>query len=118
MGNPIMGKADDLEEKLLGQIKEARLPLPEREVDGLIPDRKFRFDFAWVGPAVLCEVQGGVWMGRGGHSSGGGIQRDAEKTTLAQLEGYIVVIATAATIKDGRALEWIARALGYEIEDM
>ena len=78
-----------------------------REVQ-VIPGRKYRFDFM-IGQ-LLIEVQGGIWQ-PGGHSTGAGISRDAEKTILAQLEGYMVFPITAEYIKSGEALRWVQRAI-------
>lgn len=81
-----------------------------------IPDREFRFDFRCrnldTHEALLVEVQGGVWMkGRSAHSSGSGLTRDAEKISLAAVEGYRTIIVTPAHIKSGQAVAWIKAAL-------
>jgi hypothetical protein len=73
-----------------------------------IPGRKYRFDFALKN--LLVEVQGGIWT-VGGHSTGGGITRDAEKAILAQLEGWKVFHITKEHITSGKALTWVMLAL-------
>lgn len=52
-----------------------------------------RADFAWPAARVALEVQGGQWV-KSGHSSGGGIERDAIKALTAQLDGWILVCFT------------------------
>lgn len=75
-----------------------------------IPGRRFRWDFAWPSKKVLVEVQGAIWV-KGGHSTGTGITRDAEKLNLATLAGWKTLIVTAEHIKRGQALLWIQEAL-------
>lgn len=96
------------------QLKASRIKY-QREVYA-IPNRKFRFDFhcgnnVWKG-GILVEVQGGVWLkGKSAHSSGKGLTRDAEKLSLAAVNGYRVIVCTPAQIKSGKAIEWIKKAL-------
>jgi very-short-patch-repair endonuclease len=75
-----------------------------------IPGRRFRWDFAWPSKKILVEVQGAIWV-KGGHSTGTGITRDAEKLNLATLAGWKILIVTAEHIKSGQALLWIQEAL-------
>lgn len=99
-----------LENVLAHQIKLAGLPEPLRELRNAVPDRRYRFDFGWPDHHLLLEVQGGAWI-RSGHTSGSGINRDTEKANLAMLEGWRVMCVTSNQIHDGRALQWIKRAL-------
>ncbi len=82
--------------------------------------RRWRFDVEfpvqyidhWWGHIHLAvEVDGGGWIG-GRHSRGGGIENDCEKLSTAVSMGYTVMRVTPKQVKDGRALEWIRRALG------
>jgi hypothetical protein len=52
-----------------------------------------RADFAWPQACVALEIQGGTWV-KSGHSSGRGIERDAIKALLAQLDGWALVALT------------------------
>lgn len=100
------------EDLLAFQIKAHKLRVPEREV-ALITGRKFRWDFVWRWPeypGLAVEVQGGTWK-KGAHSSGRGIERDCEKACLAALAGYRTMFFTTDMVKDGRAVEWLRRAL-------
>lgn len=58
-------------------------------------ERRFRIDFAIVDLKIAIEIDGGIWMrGRSGHSSGSGIKRDQEKTTLLSAYGWKVMRIT------------------------
>lgn len=103
-----MSKNDFLEVELLRQMKLAGLPEPVREYKA-IPSRRFRWDMAWPESRLLVEVQGAVWV-KGGHSTGGGINRDCEKSNLATLDGWRCLSFTKDMIKDGRALAWMQAA--------
>ena len=83
--------------------------MPETEFRA-IPARRWRWDFAWPDHHLLVEVQGGIWR-KGGHSTGKGITRDAEKMNAATLAGWNVLACTADHIKDGKAIQWIRKAL-------
>jgi hypothetical protein len=105
------GKAVDWEQVLLDQIKQAGLPEPKREYR-FHARRRWRFDFCWKnhGRLVACEVDGGVYSG-GRHTRGKGFEGDCEKLNEAALYGYLVIRVTPSMIKDGRALDWLERAL-------
>lgn len=47
------------------------------------PDRKWRFDFAFIKQKVAIEVQGGIFMRRGGHNTGMALRREHEKRNAA-----------------------------------
>ena len=98
-----------LENLLAMQIKMAGLITPEREFKA-VAGRRFRWDFAWPDQKLLVEVQGGIWA-KGGHSTGVGITRDAEKANLATLNGYRQITVTGNQIRTGQALRWIQEAL-------
>ena len=89
----------------------------ERQVTSVVPGRKFVYDFLVhdmqaLKPNVLVEVQGGIWShGKSGHTSGTGVNRDAEKINLGQLAGYVVLVVTSDHIKSGQALHWINEAI-------
>lgn len=54
------------------------------------PDRKWRFDFAWLEQKVALEVEGGMWTA-GRHSRGSGVVKDIEKYNAAVLLGWRVL---------------------------
>ncbi len=67
--------ASELEEQLLRDMALVKLPIPEREWR-FHPPRRWRFDFAWPGDMVACEVEGGTWV-NGRHNRGKGMTADA-----------------------------------------
>ncbi len=102
-----------LEQKLLFQIRAMGLPEPEREYRA-IKGRMFRFDFAWLEQRLLVEVNGGNWV-RGRHARPLGLKNDYEKLNLAMLAGWRVMQFDGTMIKNGEALDMIAKALGVEL---
>ena len=113
-----MSNKSQLEEILAYNIKCVRLPEPVRQYRlPELPDRKFTFDFAWIPERLLVEVQGGTWVANTGHTSGAGLERDCEKMVLGVLNGYRVMFVTGKQVKDGRALQWIERALKVVLDD-
>ncbi len=70
-----------------------------------IPGRRFRWDFA-IGTdpehtRLLIEVQGGTWSKKpGGHNTGAGIARDADKLNLATKSGWRCLLFTSDMIRN------------------
>jgi very-short-patch-repair endonuclease len=66
---------------------------------GEIPTREFRFhdkrrwriDYAFVNYRIAVEIQGGIWMKKGGHTTGKGYRRDTEKLNALTLAGWRVL---------------------------
>lgn len=54
----------------------------------IVPERKFRADFAHPGSRVLIEVDGGQWAARGGRHNQ---DSDREKLNLAAVGGWRVL---------------------------
>ena len=84
--------------------------------------RQWRCDFGLqsYGP-ILVEVDGGtnpfrnkktgeLMLGR--HSKGKGFEDDCEKLNEAAILGFRVLRVTPKMVEDGRALQWIERAIG------
>lgn len=67
------------------------IPLPVAEYE-FHPDRKWRFDYAWLDKRVALEIQGGIWKrtGRGAHTGTGAV-RDIEKFTAAAVLGWRIL---------------------------
>jgi len=89
-----------LEEAFAGGLRMfgVDLPAPVRE-HRFDEVRQWRFDFAWPDHRVGVEIHGGTWLGgKGAHSSGRGIQRDAEKSRAAQLQDWMVLPFTGADV--------------------
>lgn len=71
----------------------------QREHVKIIPGSSKRHDFVFPEVRVAVEVQGGTWT-KGGHSTGAGIRRDAEKNTLALMAGWVTVFITTDMLQD------------------
>jgi very-short-patch-repair endonuclease len=86
-----------------------KLPEPEREFC-FHPERKWRFDFAWLEQKVAVECEGGHWVG-GRHVRGAGFEGDCEKYNEAACLGWVVIRITRTHIRNGSAEDWIVKAL-------
>ena len=104
-------KSSTLEEQFDFQIR-AMLPAFEYETEyKAVPDRRFRWDFAFTAQSVLVEVQGGLWMKKGGHNTACGIMRDIEKHNLATVHGYRVIYITQKNIDDLSGITYLRTIL-------
>ena len=83
------------------------VPIPEYKFD---PERKWRFDYAWLANLVALEIEGGVWTG-GRHTRGAGYVKDMEKYNAAQLLGWVVLRCTPGDVESGRVVDVLTRAL-------
>lgn len=99
----------DLEEAFAFQLSAIGLDGFVREYRA-IPERRFRFDFAFVPERVLIEIQGGTWN-RGAHSRGAGLARDYEKLNLATANGWRVLQFDTNMIKSGEAIRMAEQIL-------
>lgn len=100
----------DLEIALLRQIRMLKLPAPEEQVR-FHPKRRWRFDLCWPAKHWAVEIDGGTFSG-GRHVRPLGFEKDAEKLNEASLAGWRVLRVTGAMVNDGRAVQFIERALG------
>ena len=85
------------------------IPAPTRE-HKFLPDRRFRFDFAWPERKVAVEVEGGTFVS-GRHNRPMSMAKDMEKYNLAAIDGWLVLRVTPHQIKSLDALRWIKAAL-------
>ncbi len=100
---------------LLDQIRLAQLPAPQVEY-AFHANRQWRFDFCWKQHLVACEIEGGIWLKtKKGYSKGHAhperFEKDIEKYNEAALYGWTVIRVTPQMVRDGRAIEWLERAL-------
>lgn len=72
----------------------------------IIPDRKFRADWAIMELKIAIEYDGIA-----DHATLKGAWRDAEKGNLAQLEGWMFLRVNAKSIRDGSAYDVVRRAI-------
>ncbi len=99
------------EDLLLAQIKQdGVLKVQVREFQ-FHPDRRWRFDFAFVDEKIAVEVEGGIWNG-GRHTRGAGFESDCVKYNEAALAGWRVLRVSTKMVTDLRAIKFIKRAIG------
>lgn len=84
--------------------------VPEVRFRGDTGKRQFRWDWAREDIRVAVEYAG-IMYSNASHMSVAGVLRDDEKTTLGQLAGWIVVRVNAKTVGDGRAQDWVEKAI-------
>lgn len=94
-------KKTPLEDKFAAQLEERGITGYERNVR-FIPKRKFEADFYWPDLKLVVECDGGVWLPKGGHTSGAGYTSDRERDVEALLHGIITVRFTSTQINS----EW------------
>lgn len=107
-----------LETLLLGQIRNAGLPTPERETT-FHQRRQWRFDLAWPVAMLAVEIDGGTWV-RGRHNRPKGYEEDVKKGNEAALLGWTVLRVTGGMVRSGEAAGLVSRALerfGIQRED-
>jgi very-short-patch-repair endonuclease len=71
------------------------------------PDRKWRFDFAWVDRKLAIEVEGGTTYGNSRHSKGVGFDNDAEKYNTASAMGWTLFRFSSTMIHSGKAILFV-----------
>lgn len=54
------------------------------------PNRGWRFDFSWPSVRVACEIEGGVYQGKG-HATPKRFEEDCWKYNAAQAQGWVVL---------------------------
>ena len=112
---------------LAAQLRQAGIPFEQEyrfappgmflRPDSKRKRREWRADFFidhYRHAPLLVEVDGGVWLPKGRHTTGSGFEGDAEKQSAAAILGYRVIRATPSQVEDGRCLSWIRQALGME----
>lgn len=82
-------------------------PEPEYYFDEV---REWRFDAAWPGLKVAFEYEG-IFSKKSRHTSISGYTGDIEKYNAAAIQGWIVIRATAVTVKSGQAFLDLERAI-------
>lgn len=69
-------------------------PVPEHKFH---PERKWRFDYAWLEQKVALEVEGGTFI-QGRHSRGAGMGKDMEKYNTAAVMGWRIIRVVPAAL--------------------
>ena len=104
------------EELFIEQLKVAGLLIPEEEYK-FLPDRRFRFDFAWPAWKLAVEIEGATWSG-GRHSRGKGFENDCIKYNLAVRDKWRVLRFTTQMVKDGRAIMFVGKVMEPMMADV
>ena len=90
-----------LESRFLFLWRVAGGPGLEREVR-FHPTRRWRADFAHLPTRTLIEIEGGIFMRKGGrHNRGTGYAKDAEKYLEAAIHGWTVLRLTEKQLEIG-----------------
>ena len=98
-----------LESKFLLLWRVAQGPPLEREYR-FHPTRKWRADFAHLPTCTLIEIEGGIFMRKGGrHNRGGGYAKDAEKYLEAAIHGWTVLRLTEKQLE----IDFIERIVAW-----
>jgi len=97
-------KRTPVEDEMDRQLREAGITDFERNVK-FIPGRRFEADFYWPHLKLALEVDGGIWLPKGGHTSGEGYTKDRERDIEALLHGIITVRVTSTQVNNGYAIE-------------
>ena len=82
-----------------------------------LPDRKFRFDFAFVEHKIALEVEGGVWK-QGRHNRPEGFLKDIEKYNAAVVEGWKVLRCVPNELTSIKTIEMLKSALQDKKSDV
>ena len=98
------------EEMLCQQLSEKAISGWCREYK-FAPERKWRFDVAFVDEMLAVEVEGGHWV-NGRHSRGSGFEADCIKYSTAAVLGWRVLRFTTDQVKSGMALRMLQQAIG------
>lgn len=87
---------------------------PQREYR-FHPERKWRFDFAFLPQRLAVEIEGGTWKS-GRHQTGTGFAQDCEKYNAAAMGGWRVLRYTTAMVNSGEAIADVLAALEKGME--
>lgn len=79
------------------------------------PERRWRFDYAFLDAKVALEVEGGVWAG-GRHTSSKGFLGDIEKYSEAAAAGWLIVRCTPKNLCTLTTVDRVKRAIASRKE--
>jgi very-short-patch-repair endonuclease len=88
----------DLSNRFLEEWLKHGLPKPEQEYQ-FHPERKWRFDYAFVDEKLAIEIDGGAFVG-GGHGRAIQQAKDYEKQNMAVSYGWRVLRFNTHSLKD------------------
>lgn len=99
-------KRTEVEDLLAQQLRENDLTAFRRDVP-FIEGRKFRADFYFEHLRLCVEVDGGVWMPKGGHTTGGGYTSDRIRDHLARSQGIDTLRFTSEQVRNKHAITFL-----------
>jgi very-short-patch-repair endonuclease len=104
-------KKTPIEDQLERQMVDEGITGYERQVR-FIPGRRFEADFYFADLKLCVEIDGGVFMPRGGHTTGPGYTKDRERDITALRKGVLTVRYTSSQVRSGFAIETLKDILG------
>ena len=111
---PLIPKLSAPEERLAFHLRAEGLGHFVREYK-FWPQRKFRFDFAFVDERIAVEVDGGLHT-QGRHTRADGYERDQAKRNEATIMGWRVLNFSPSMVSSGHAVHTIKRALEARLQ--
>lgn len=77
------------------------------------PDRRWRFDYAWLEERVALEVQGGVFT-QGRHTRGASLLKEWEKLNAAAAVGWRILYCQPSDLLTTETVDTVRLALKYQ----
>jgi len=105
-----MTKQSNLEALFESQLAGADITGYKKELR-FIPDRQWKFDFAWPEQKFAVELEGAVHA-NGRHTRGVGFEEDCHKYNVATLLGWKVFRMTRKHVETGVAFAFVKKMLG------
>ena len=105
-------KKTPVENQMAEQLREAGLTGYRRNAR-FIEGRRFEADFFWPRLKLVLEVDGGVWMPAGGHTTGTGYTKDRRRDQLAAAQGISTVRFTSEQVRNGEAIAFCVAYFPY-----
>ena len=119
----VKNRRNDVEMKFASQLTEAGIGGWEQNVR-FIPGRRFEADFFWKDLRLVAEVDGGLYLPKGGHN-GAGAEGDRVRDILAARHGIVTHRFATKHVANGFAIENIlpllqarAKEVGYAGKDI
>ena len=107
---PPKNKRTDVENIMAKQLREHGIYGYRRNAR-FIDGRRFQADFFFPSARLVLEVDGGVYMVRGGHTTGTGYTNDRERNVEGLLQGILTVRYTSDQVRKGYAIETFKKIL-------
>lgn len=119
----VKNKKNHVEMKFAGQLRDLGIGGWEQNAR-FIPGRRFEADFYWPALRLVAEIDGGLYMPKGGHN-GAGAEADRVRDILAARHGIVTHRFATKHVANGFAAENIlpllqarAREVGYVGDDI